>query len=287
MRIHAIRTGAVQIKTSQIVGRGHGLARRLAPLLDQHWSDWLPVYAFAIEHRDGVILVDSGSNAGLNSLPRWHPYFRLAVRFEIEREQEAGPQLRALGIGRRDVKTVVLTHLHIDHDGGLADFDASTVLVSPGELKAASGFAGEIRGYLPQRWPKGFDPQPLALADETFGPFSKSRRVTADGAVVAIPTPGHTGDHLSLAVDDDDGLVILAGDASYTEANMTAGQVDGVSADETVARATLAKLRDLATRRSAVYLPTHDPDSALRLARRRAIGKMETAAARESAEISA
>ena len=153
MRIHAIQTGAVQIKASQIVGRGHGFARRLAPLFDENWSDWLPVYAFAIEHRDGVILVDSGSNAGLNSLPRWHPYFRLAVRFEIEREQEAGPQLRALGIAPRDVKTVVLTHMHIDHDGGLADFTASRVLVSPGELKAASGFAGEIRGYLPKRWP--------------------------------------------------------------------------------------------------------------------------------------
>ena len=224
MRVHAIQTGAVQIKASQIVGRGQGLARRMAPLFDENWSDWLPVYAFAIEHRDGVILVDSGSNAGLKSLPRWHPYFRLAVRFEIEREQEAGPQLRALGIAPRDVKTVVLTHMHIDHDGGLADFTASRVLVSPGELKAASGFAGEIRGYLPKRWPRGFDPQPLALADEPYGPFAKSRRVTADGAVIAIPTPGHTRDHLSVAVDDGDACVILAGDASYSEANLIAGQ---------------------------------------------------------------
>ena len=288
MRIHAIQTGAVQIKASQIVGRGHGLARRLAPLFDENWSDWLPVYAFAIEHRDGVILVDSGSNAGLNSLPRWHPYFRHAVRFEIEREQEAGPQLRALGIAPRDVKTVVLTHMHIDHDGGLADFSASRVLVSPGELKAASGFAGEIRGYLPKRWPRGFDPQPLALADEPYGPFAKSRRVTADGAVIAIPTPGHTSEHLSLAVDDGDRIVILAGDASYTEADMIAGHVDGVSGDERVARATLRKLRDLAIRRSTVYLPTHDPDSALRLARRPAIGKGEKAApAAENATISA
>jgi N-acyl homoserine lactone hydrolase len=260
----------------------------LAPLFDEHWSDRLPVYVFAIEHRDGVILVDSGSNVGLKSLPRWHPYFRYAVRFEIEREQEAGPQLRALGIAPRDVKTVVLTHMHIDHDGGLADFDASTVLVSPGELKAASGFAGEIRGYLPGRWPKGFDPQAFALADEPFGRFAKSRRVTTDGAVIAIPTPGHTSDHLSVAVDDGDGVVILAGDASYTEANMTAGHVDGVSADETVARATLTKLRDLATRGPMVYLPTHDPGSALRLAHRQAIRKSEKAApAQQNAAISA
>ena len=206
-------------------------------MFDENWSDWLPVYAFAIEHRDGVILVNSGSNAGLNSLPRWRPYFRLAVRFEIEREQEAGPQLRALEIAPRNVhKPVVLTHMHIDHDGGLADFTASRVLVSPGELKAASGFAGEIRGYLPKRWPLGFDPQPLTLADEPYGPFAKSRRVTADGAVIAIPTPGHTRDHLSVAVEDGDACVILVGDASYREANLIAGQVDGVSGNKNVAR---------------------------------------------------
>ena len=86
--------------------------------------------------------------------------------------------------------------------------------------------------------------------------------------MIAIPTPGHTRDHLSLAVDDGDGIVILAGDASYTEATMIGGQLVGVSGEERVARATLTKLRDLATRRPTVYLPTHDPDSAGRLARR-------------------
>ena len=35
MRIHAIQTGLVRIKMSQIEGRGHGLARRLAPLVDR------------------------------------------------------------------------------------------------------------------------------------------------------------------------------------------------------------------------------------------------------------
>ncbi|MGA8714275.1 MAG: hypothetical protein WBQ45_01315 [Roseiarcus sp.] len=70
MRIHAIETGRVQIKASQIAGRGHGLARRLAPLTDSQWSAWLPTIAYAIEHRDGVILVDSGASAGLMRLPR-------------------------------------------------------------------------------------------------------------------------------------------------------------------------------------------------------------------------
>jgi N-acyl homoserine lactone hydrolase len=271
MRIHAIETGRVQIKASQALGRGHGLRRRLAPLFDDQWTDWLPTYAFAIEHRDGVILVDSGSNAGLKALPRWHPYFRLAVRFDIEPEQEAGPQLRALGIAPRDVKMVVLTHLHMDHDGGLKDFVSSEILVSPAELKTASGFAGQIRGYLPQRWPRGFDPRPLALAAEPYGPFPRSRRLTADGRVVAIPTPGHTPDHLSIVVEEEGVAFMIAGDASYSEANLIAGQVDGVTDNEATGLASLAKLREFAGSRPTIYLPTHDPETPERLERRQTL----------------
>ena len=93
MRVHAIETGRVRVRPSQLVGRGHGLSRRLALIFDPDWTDWLPVYAYAIERADGVILVDTGANEGLKSLPRWHPYFQRSVRFEIDREQEIGPRL--------------------------------------------------------------------------------------------------------------------------------------------------------------------------------------------------
>jgi N-acyl homoserine lactone hydrolase len=118
MRGHSIQTGCVQIKASQIVGRGRGLQRRLAPLVDAEWAAWLPVNGAAIEHRDGVILVDCGDSAALKRLPLWHPYFRRSVRFAIEPEAEAGPRPTAIGIGAADVKRIVLTHLHIDHEGG-------------------------------------------------------------------------------------------------------------------------------------------------------------------------
>lgn len=271
MRIHALQTGRVQVRRSQLVGQGHGWARRLAPLVDGAWSDWLPTYAFAVEHRDGVILVDAGASAGLKRLPRWHPYFRLAVRFDIEPEEEAGPRLRALGIGPGDVKLVALTHLHIDHDGGLAAFAHSRTLVSPGEMRAASGLAGQIRGYLPQRWPASFDPEPLVFAAEPYGPFARSRRLTADGAVVAVPTPGHTPDHVSIVVEDGATAVVIAGDASYSEASLIEGRLDGVSPDEGTALATLSRLREFAAARPTVFLPTHDPQSADRLARRQTV----------------
>jgi N-acyl homoserine lactone hydrolase len=267
MRVHVIETGRVQIKASQIVGQGHGLRRRLAPLSDAEWSDWLPVNAYAIEHRDGVILVDTGVSAGLKRLPRWHPYFRLCVRFEIEPEQEAGPQLRAFGLASADVRRVVLTHLHIDHDGGLGHFPKSEILVSPGELRRASGLAGRLRGFLPERWPKAFDPKPLVLDSGPYGPFAQSKRLTADGAIIAVATPGHTPDHLSVIVEDGEKAVFIAGDASYNEATMLTGAIDGVSDDESQATATLAAIRAFAASRPTIYLPAHDPAAAQRLAR--------------------
>ena len=267
MNVHGIQTGFVRIKTAQVEGRGHGLARRLAIFTDRNWTDWLPTYAWVIEHRDGVIVVDTGQGAHLLETGRsLHPYLRWEVVFRIEREEEIGPQLRALGIGPRDVKRVVLTHLHMDHDGGLAHFPNSEILVSRGELGTARGWAGRMRGYLPNRWPSWFDPVPLDFAAEPFGPFAASKRLTAAGDVVAVATPGHTADHISILVQDGDTTFFLAGDTSYNEELMLTGRVDGVSPDEHISSATLDAIGRLAQDRPTVYLPTHDPRSAARLA---------------------
>ena len=271
MRIHPIQTGRVQIKAAQLEGRGHGLWRQLQPIISSEWFDWTPVYAWAIEHPEGVIVVDTGSGAHLKRLPRWHPYFQLAVRFDIEPDQEVGPQLRSLGIGARDVKTVVLTHLHIDHDGGLAHFPGSRIFADRGEIARAAGIAGAIQGYLPSRWPKWFDPQPLAWQQSSYGPFARSARITDAGDIIAVPTPGHTPTHVSIIVRDGDQQIMLAGDASYLETTMLRGAVDGVSPDETVAKATLADIRTLCAARPTIYLPTHDPQSGERLERRRPV----------------
>lgn len=274
MRVHAIQTGFVRIKIAQVEGRGHGLTRRLAVLTDGTWTDWLPTYAWAIEHREGVIIVDTGQGAHLlEARKSLHPYLRWKVEFRIDRDEEVGPQLRALGIGPGDIRCVLLTHLHMDHDGGLAHFRDSKILVASNELRIASGWAGRLRGYLPHRWPSWFDPVPLQLADGPFGPFSASRRLTDAGDVLAVATPGHTADHISVVVQDGDTTIFLAGDASYTEDLMLAGKVDGVSANDHVARATLDAIERFVQTQPTIYLPTHDPQSAVRLANRRFAGR--------------
>jgi glyoxylase-like metal-dependent hydrolase (beta-lactamase superfamily II) len=193
---------------------------------------------------------------------------RWEVRFRIAPDEELGPQLRALGIAPHDVTRVVLTHLHIDHDAGLSHFPRSEILVSRGELQTASGWIGRMRGYLPNRWPSWFNPVSLDLAPEAYGPFAASKRLTSAGDVVAVATPGHTANHVSVLVEDQGITYFLAGDTSYTQRLMLAGQVDGVCVDENVARATLGAIRHLVMNRPTVYLPTHDPESAARLSNR-------------------
>jgi N-acyl homoserine lactone hydrolase len=268
--IHSIRTGLVQVQRSQMEGRGTGVVRTAHILLDDDWSEWLPIYAWVIEHEEGVIVVDTGETSRVHRRgyhPTWHPFFRRAARFSVHPDEEIGPQLRALGIAPRDVRQVVLTHLHTDHAGGLAHLTGSKIWVSPQELRRASGFSGKIQGYLPHRWPKWWQPSSLRFDNEPFGPFQQSMPLTKRGDVLVVPTPGHTPHHVSVVVRGSPSF-FLVGDTSYNQHLLIAGKVDGVSPDETVSRQTLGQIRALAKEQPLVYLPSHDPESEERLVHR-------------------
>src|SRR5262249_27384348 len=76
-----------------------------SPFTDGNWTEWLPTYAWAVEHPEGVIVVDTGQGVHLLETSRsYHPFLRWEVVFRIEKEEEVGPQLRALGIGTREKK---------------------------------------------------------------------------------------------------------------------------------------------------------------------------------------
>src|SRR5262245_30509668 len=258
--IHAIRTGLVQIKRPQMESPGGGaLARMTHMLFDEEWSEWLPIYAWAIAHEEGVIGVDTGEAARVHERgyhPRWHPFYRRAVRFSVRPEEELGPQLRAIGIGSRDVTHVVLTHLHTDHAGGLVHVIGSRVWVSRGELEGASGMAGRAQGYLPHRWPKWWQPEFIRFEQRTFGPFAEAMPLTRRRDVLIVPTPGHTPHHVSVVVCGDPSY-LLAGDTSYNQSLLLAGKVDGVSPDPSVTLRTNARILALAQERPLVYLPSH------------------------------
>ena len=289
MRIHAIQTGTVQVKERQRAGTGAGVIRFLNTLRDTAWTDPLPIYAWVVEHPEGVIVIDTGETARAarpGYFPAWHPYYRFGARMSVEPDQEVGPQLRRLGIAPGDVRWVVLTHLHTDHAGGLHHFPKSEILVSREEHRNARGLMGKLRGYLPHRWPDWFDPTPVELRGGPVGPFPGAHRLTRAGDVLLVPTPGHSAGHLSVIVREDDQAIFFAGDASYTEAHLVAEQVDGVSSlggGEAAALETLRRIRGYAREVPTVYLPSHDPDSARRLEDRRLLPGSGAAPAGEGA----
>lgn len=268
MRVHVVQTGTATVKTRQIKGPGSRRLRLLRILRDPEWTEPLPIHAWAIEHTEGVIVVDTGETARVSEpgyFPRWHPYFRRALRESVKPEDEIGRQLELLGISPSDVRWVVLTHLHTDHAGGVHCFPKSEILVSRRELDVAVGFDGRLRGYLNNRWPEWFDPRPIDFVPEPIGPFPESFPLTKAGDVRLVPTRGHTQGHLSVIVRDDETSIFLAGDASYTQELMLDRAVDGVADDEAEARRTLARIALYAQERPVIYLPSHDPESIWRL----------------------
>jgi glyoxylase-like metal-dependent hydrolase (beta-lactamase superfamily II) len=274
MKIHAIQTGTVALTKSWREGVGHGNRRLLNTLLDREWTEPLPIYAFVIEHPEGVIVVDTGETARAAEpgyFPRWQPFFRFAVREQVEPEQEIGPQLERLGIGRGDVRQVVLTHLHTDHAGGLHHFPNNEVLVSSAESTYAAGLRGRLRGYPSNRLPGWFDPILLDLPPVPYGPFPASLPLTRAGDVTLVPLPGHSPGQIGVLVEEADHTVFLAADSSYTQDAMLRGAVDGVGSDEEAERLTHQRIRSYATANPTVYLVAHDPETGARLAERQLV----------------
>jgi glyoxylase-like metal-dependent hydrolase (beta-lactamase superfamily II) len=274
MKIHAIQTGTVAVTSAWREGVGQGARRLLHTILDREWTEPLPIYAFAIEHPEGVIVVDTGEAALASKpgyFPRWHPGVR-AFREWVEPEQEIGPQLERRGIRPSDVRFVVMTHLHTDHAGGLHHFPDTNILVTRSELEFASGRRGRLRGYVANtHWPAWFDPTLVELAPEPYGPFPQSRRLTEAGNVTLVPVPGHTPGQIGVLVEEGDHTVFLAGDSSYTQDLMLRGKADGVGADDRAERLTHERIRAYAAANPTVYLVAHDPETGTRLAERRLV----------------
>ncbi|TMK96947.1 MAG: MBL fold metallo-hydrolase [Actinobacteria bacterium] len=258
MRIHALRTGSVRLKHAFLYPH-RGVRRQLDLFLPGPWSDPMPIHCWAVEHERRLLLIDTGESVAARNVP--------FARFEVEPEQELPGALAAAGLSLEDVSEVVLTHHHGDHVDGLTHVRAPA-RISEAELRfIAMRFPRFMRRVLRQPLPAAFAPQPLSLDGPPFGAFARSAPLSEDRRVVAVPTSGHTPGHISVICVDDEGRhVMLAGDATDSLEQLHARRADAIAPDPGVYVQTLETILAHCAQHPTVYLPSHDPESAQRLA---------------------
>ncbi|MGZ4173636.1 MAG: MBL fold metallo-hydrolase [Solirubrobacteraceae bacterium] len=258
MKIHALTTGAVRVKHSFLFPSS-GWRRQPALFTPGPFSDPLPIHCWAIEHQGVLRLVDSGETTAAGDVP--------FARLEVPREQELPAVMAAAGLELDDVSEVVLTHAHGDHIDGLVHV-RGRVLINDAELRfLGSPMPRVMRRLLRQPLPPGFEPEPFALDDGPFGAFSRSRNLSGDGRIVAVATPGHTPGHVSVICVDDTGRhVMLAGDVTDSLEQLHSRRADAIGPDPKAHIATLDTILAHCAQHPTVYLPSHDPGSAARLA---------------------
>lgn len=166
-----------------------------------------PVSGALIEHRDGVILVDTGSHPEAEKVwPKdaWE-YFPM-TRFTAENLLEN--QLKLAGYKPEDIHFVVFTHLHLDHAGQaykLRDYKPLFIMHED-ELKHALYmiWLGKIGAYLPQDLE--------ALKGANIFTFADSYLELLPG-IELYRFGGHTPGSIVMKVTTDTGnTYILAGD---------------------------------------------------------------------------
>lgn len=226
---------------------------------------WVPCPVFLLEHPSaGYVLIDTGMPPAVAHDPK-AALGRFGASIYAVRASEDQPlpaRLRALGIERSSIKTVVMTHLHFDHAGGLSDLVDATVVVSADEWRSAHGPKGFARGYFKKQFDQAHD---YRLIDyelpsiNSFVTFGRSFDLFGDGSVMLVSTPGHTSGHQSVVVRLKDREALLCGDAVYTRRALDRGDAPLVLADEHNYRRSAREIRAYAQMTpSALVVPGHD-----------------------------
>ncbi|OLE35614.1 MAG: hypothetical protein AUG48_10130 [Actinobacteria bacterium 13_1_20CM_3_68_9] len=161
---------------------------------------------------------------------------------------QGGPVFGALadlGVEPGDIKDVILTHLHFDHAEGLAAWPQRRTFVH--RLETEAPYAQIVSGML--------EMVELEILDGDEGEIEPGVRW--------LRTPGHSDGLISLCVDTDDGLVVIASDCvgplpEYFD-QMDLPEDFGPERDEL-----LEQWRRIRGLDPAVVIPGHNPPVSLR-----------------------
>lgn len=187
-------------------------------------------HCLLLETGDGLVLVDTG----LGSRDYAQPTPRVRFLFRVNHvardpSHTALRQLTALGYAPQDLRHIVLTHIHVDHDGGLPDFPWAKVHVYAREYQAAMHLRplvfNDVVGIERTHWAHA--PQ-WVIHDEKPRPWFGLDCLPVLGneelGILLVPLPGHTPGQCGVAVHTGERWLLHCGDAF-----VRARQVDPVS----------------------------------------------------------
>jgi glyoxylase-like metal-dependent hydrolase (beta-lactamase superfamily II) len=216
-------------------------------------------HCLLIEAAGQLVLVDTG----LGAEDVAHPYRRLGVAFaaalrpRAERWETALEQVRELGLDPADVRTIAVTHLDLDHAGGLPDVPAAEVHVfAPERAAAVDPRLRDRARYLASHFAHG--PrwvEHTVDGDSWFGFESVRLLAGTDPEIALIPLVGHSRGHSAIAVRDGEGWILHCGDAYFFRGEVTSPPScpqglrlfqTAMADDNSIRSANQARLRELA-----------------------------------------
>ncbi|SFG12760.1 Metallo-beta-lactamase superfamily protein [Halopelagius inordinatus] len=172
------------------------------------------VWNAVVDHPEGTFLWDTGSDprAGEGYWP--DPLYAAFEHVDAD-EHALSDDLAAAGYAVSDIDAVVMSHLHLDHAGGLSAFEGTDVpiYVHEEELKFAYYSAKTDQGSIAYL-ASDFD------RDLNWNVVHR-RRHTLAADFELLHLPGHTPGVLGARIDLPEETVLIAGDECYVDENYT------------------------------------------------------------------
>ncbi len=175
-----------------------------------------PAAALLLRHKTlGYILCDTGYSPRIYSVGGIVPFLYEKLNpTSVTAEDTAAHRLQEMGIASHDVGTVILTHLHPDHVGGLKDFGHSRIILSSDAYKEY--LRPKLKSLVfKQFFPNDFGERVNAVSfsdsHTLFGLPCKD--LLDDGSVIAVRLDGHAKGQIGLFLPEHN--ILFCADACW------------------------------------------------------------------------
>lgn len=210
-----------------------------------------PITACLIKTDDGLVLVDTAANPeGMRN-----PEAAMGERAKFNKlvlteEDDLRRRLGEVGVEAKDVRYVVMSHLHWDHAGCCSFFPQATFVIQKAEWRYGlypDKFGGAV--YVRHLY-EGIKNLDLREGDGEVVP-----------GVSVLLTPGHSPGHQAVVVSlPETGNVILARDAIYCQENIERDLPTGISWFPQATLESMRRLVHLSRLQGGLLLTGHQPD---------------------------